>query len=183
MSRAIVWESPSVPKIGRAQNPFKAQTDDSRRFLYVVILCQGLLTNQNPFTQLLSQEKLQTIPLIHRLRPPPPIPLSQAVDLSSRSRFALYVCSIWRRCRNCFATGNRLTNLPSRTKKKIAAPTKMSENLIHLILRKSSQDLDPDSGKGGSRKFKDFLLKWITFRLMAIICPARRATPENYWKR
>ena len=29
--------------------------------------------------------------------------------------------------------------------------------------------------------FKTFLLEFITFRLIPVICPARRAKPENYW--
>ena len=31
--------------------------------------------------------------------------------------------------------------------------------------------------------FKTFLLELIAFRLMPVVCPARRAKPENYWKR
>ena len=30
--------------------------------------------------------------------------------------------------------------------------------------------------------FKMFLLELITFRLLPVICPARRGKPENYWK-
>ena len=31
--------------------------------------------------------------------------------------------------------------------------------------------------------FKSFLLELITFRPIPVIRPARRAKPENYWKR
>ena len=40
-----------------------------------------------------------------------------------------------------------------------------------------------NSRKGGSSKFKKFLLEFIAFRLIPVICPARRAKPENCWIR
>ena len=38
-------------------------------------------------------------------------------------------------------------------------------------------------GREGPVIFKTFLLELIAFRLIPGICPARRAKPENYWKR
>ena len=40
-----------------------------------------------------------------------------------------------------------------------------------------------NSGEGGSSIFSDSLMELIAFRLLPVICPARRAKPENYWKR
>ena len=37
--------------------------------------------------------------------------------------------------------------------------------------------------RAGPIVFKTFLLEFITFRLIPVICPARGAKPENYWKR
>ena len=37
--------------------------------------------------------------------------------------------------------------------------------------------------RAGPVIFKTFLLEIIAFRLIPVICPARQAKPENYWKR
>ena len=37
--------------------------------------------------------------------------------------------------------------------------------------------------RAGPVVFKTFLLELMAFKLIPVICPARRAKPENYWKR
>ena len=61
-----------------------------------------------------------------------------------------------------------------RTKKKrsVFDTTVRAEIITELILERASPVI-----------FETFLLEFITFRLIPVICPARGADPENHWKR
>ena len=52
-----------------------------------------------------------------------------------------------------------------------AQTTVRAEIITELILERA-----------GPVIFKTFLLELIAFRLIPVICPARRTKPENYWK-
>ena len=53
--------------------------------------------------------------------------------------------------------------------------------LYHTVRAEIITELIPE--RAGPVIFKTFLLELIAFRLIPVICPARRAKPENYWKR
>ena len=49
--------------------------------------------------------------------------------------------------------------------------TVLAETITEIILERAVE------------YFEDFLLELIAFRLISVICLARRAKPENSWKR
>ena len=55
------------------------------------------------------------------------------------------------------------------------------ESLDNTVRAEIITELVPE--RLGPVIFNSFLLELITFRPIPAICPARRAKPENYWKR
>ena len=60
-------------------------------------------------------------------------------------------------------------------------PSNILGKILNTVRAEIITELIPK--RAGPVILKTFLLELIAFRLIPVICPARRAKPENYWKR